>query len=58
MKTLEYQETMNVDIGNIASKNQQVWRSIYEIIDDSYFKVVRLFPTKFSNQCKNNQNEL
>ena len=43
---------MNLDIENIASTNQQFCRSIYEVIDDSYFKVVKLFPTPFLNQCK------
>ena len=47
---------MNVDIENIASKKQPFWRSIYEVIDESYFRVVKLFPTKVLNQCKNNPN--
>ena len=55
--TLKYQETMNVDIENIVSKKQPFWRSIYEIIDDSYFEVVKLFPTTFLNQCRNDPNE-
>ena len=33
--TLEYQETMNVDIGNIASTKKTFGISIYEVIDDS-----------------------
>ena len=44
--TLEYQETMNLDIENIASTYQQIWRSIYEITYDDCFKVVTLFPSK------------
>ena len=48
---------MNVDIENIASTNRKFWRSIYEVIDDYYFKVVKLFPTIFLNQCRNNPNE-
>ena len=48
---------MNVDIENIASTNQQIWRSIYEVIHDYYFKVVKLFPSKFLNQCKNDPNK-
>ena len=40
---MKYQEKMNVDIKNIASKKEPFWRSIYEVIDDSYFEVV-LFP--------------
>ena len=43
---------MNLDIKNIASTNQQLWISIYEFKDDSYFKVVKLFPTEFLGQCK------
>ena len=45
--TLEYQETMNLDIENIASTNQQSWRPRYEFIDDSYFGVVQSFPKIF-----------
>ena len=45
--TLEYQETMNLYIENIASSSQQIWKLIYEVIDDSYFKAVKLFPTQF-----------
>ena len=45
---------MNLDIEKITRKDQQVWRSIYEVIDDSYFKVVKLSPTTFLNQCKKN----
>ena len=52
--TLKYQEKMNVVIENIASKKQPFWRSIYEVIDDLYFEVVKLFPTTFLNQCTNN----
>ena len=54
---MEYQETMSLDIENIASKKQPFWRSIYEVTDDSYFEVVKLFPRIFQNQCKNNPNE-
>ena len=45
--TMEYQETMNLDIENSSSTNQSSWRSIHEVIDYSYFKVVKLFPTPF-----------
>ena len=48
---------MNVDIENIASTKQPFWISINEVIDDSIFKVLQLFPTTFLNQCNNNQNE-
>ena len=54
-KTLKYQEKMNVDIENISSKKTS-WRSIYEVIDNSYFEVTKLFPTTFLNQCINNPN--
>ena len=50
--TLEYQETINLEIENIASTSQQVWRSIYEVTDDSYFKAVKLFPTQFLEYAK------
>ena len=35
-KTLEYQEKMKLDIGNI-SKNRKIWIPIYEVIDTSFF---------------------
>ena len=50
--TLEYQETMNLDIENISSTNQKNWRSIYEGLHDDYFKAVKLFPTQFLDHCK------
>ena len=43
---------MNLDIENIATTNQQIWRSIYEVIHDITFKVVRFFPSEFLNQCR------
>ena len=45
--TLEYQETINVDIENIACKKQPFWRPIYEVVDKSYFEETKLFPTNF-----------
>ena len=45
--TLEYQEKINLDIENIASTGQKNWRSIYEVINDKYFKAVNLFSTQF-----------
>ena len=47
---------MNVEIENIASKKQPFWRSIYEVIENSYFEETKLFPTTFLNQCRNNPN--
>ena len=43
-KTLEHQETMNVEIENIFSKKQPFWRPIYEVIEYSYFEETKLFP--------------
>ena len=40
---LDYQETMNTDITNIASSSQQIWRSLYEVIDDTYLRKGKLF---------------
>ena len=39
---LEYQETMNLDIKKISNTKLPFWRSIYEVIDDSYFEVVNV----------------
>ena len=49
-KTQEYQETMNLDIENISSKKQPFRRSIYKVINDSYFEETKLFPTKYLDQ--------
>ena len=48
---------MNVDIENISSKKQPFWRSIYEVIENSYFEETTLFPTNNLNQCRNIPNE-
>ena len=53
---LEYQEMINVDIENIVNKKQPFRRSIYEVIENSYYEETKLFPTIFSNQCRNNPN--
>ena len=53
---LEYQKTMNLYIENISSTSQQIWRSIYEIIHDDYFKAVKLFPTKCLSHCLKKMN--
>ena len=45
-KTLEYQETVNLDIENITSTSQQIWRSIYEVFHGYYYIAVKLFPTE------------
>ena len=50
--TLNYLETMSVDIKSIASIKQKFWRSIYEVIDDSYFEVVKLFQKYFKTNVK------
>ena len=47
---------MNLAIENISSTSQQLQRSLYEVIHDDYFKSVRLFPTEFKTNVKN-QNE-
>ena len=49
--TLEYQETMDLDVENIAITSKKKWGSIYEVIHDDYFKAVKFFPTEFLNQC-------
>ena len=46
-KTLEYQEKISEGIENIASTNESFRKSLYEVIDDSYFGVTKLFPTIF-----------
>ena len=54
---MEYQETMDLEIEKIASTSQQIWRSIYRVIHDDYFKAVKKIPELFLNQCKNDPNK-
>ena len=48
---------MNLEIENIDSTNENIWRLIYEVIHGDYFKAVKFFPSEFLNQCKYNQNK-
>ena len=32
-KNVEFQETLKVDVNNIAKKKKKIWRPIYEVID-------------------------
>ena len=52
--TLGYQETLNLDIENIVISSQQIWRSIYEVIDETFFN--EIFPTEYLDNCKKNGN--
>ena len=45
--TIEEEEKMNLDIENIASTSQQIWRLIYEFIHDDHSKEVKFFPEDF-----------
>ena len=54
---MKYQKTINLDIENISSTSQKMWRSIYEVIHDDYFKAVKLFPTQFLDQCQKKVDE-
>ena len=42
-KTLEYQETMKLDVENIANNNNNKWILIYEVIDNSCFAAKNIF---------------
>ena len=33
------------------------WRPIYKVIENSYFTAIKIFPTNFLDQCRNNKNE-
>ena len=49
---LVYQETMNVEIENIASKKQLFWRSIYEVNENSYFEKQLHFQQHFESNVE------
>ena len=36
-KTLEYQETMKLDVENITKSKKTIWRPIYEVIHAPFF---------------------
>ena len=38
---------MNVDVENISNNNNNNWRPIYEVIDDSFFVATKLFRHNF-----------
>ena len=44
---MEYQEKMNVEIDNIASKKQPFWRPIYEVIEINILKQQNYFKQMF-----------
>ena len=45
--SFEYQETIIVDIKTSSSTNQPFWRSIYEVLNNSYFEAVTFFQKHF-----------
>ena len=53
---MKYQETMNVEVENIASKKQPFLRPIYEVIQNSYFAATKIFQF-LKDQWRNNPNE-
>ena len=54
---------MSQDINNIENYetrteiNTTNWRPIYEVIDEAYIEVTKIFPENFIRYCKNNSNE-
>ena len=49
---------MNLDIQNIASSSQQIWITIHEVIHETYFFKIELFPTEFLDYCKKKETNL
>ena len=54
--TLEYQETMNVDVENIANNNNEI-RDQYTKLLIIHFCSNKTFPTELLDQCINNPNQ-
>ena len=50
-KTLEYKETMNVNI------EKKIGDKYMKLLIIRFLKETKLFPTAFLNQCRNNPNE-
>ena len=46
-KTLEYQETVKLDVKSIAKNKKNIWRPIYKGIDTSFFEEKNIFPQYF-----------
>ena len=61
--TQAYKETMSMDIENIETfetrnkVNTIKWRSIFEVIDEAYFKGSKIFSDDFMKECKDNSNK-
>ena len=41
--TVEYQETLRIDVKNIDKSKNKIWRPIYEVIDAPFFKKWKCF---------------
>ena len=42
-KTVEYQETLKVDVKNINKNIKTIWIQIYEVIDAKFLKKLTIF---------------
>ena len=53
-----YKETMSQDINNIDTYETRTkfntikWKPIYEIIDEAYIRISKIFPAGFIRECK------
>ena len=45
--TFEYQNTLEVDVKNIAKNKKTIWRPIYEVIHDPFFEETIFFQNPF-----------
>ena len=50
--TSYYDVTMDLDVANIDENYNNIWRTIYEAIDEGSFFKVKIFPRAFINICK------
>ena len=46
-QTEKYQNTLKVDVKNIAKNKTTTWRPIYEVIDTSFFAATNIFLKPF-----------
>ena len=56
-QTAKYQNTLKVDVKNIAKNKTTTWRPIYEVIDTSFFEETNIFTQALLDLCENNPNK-
>ena len=49
---------MDIDVENIDKNDQNIWRTIYKVIDAPYFRRVKLLTKSFLHHCEKHTDKL